>query len=264
MTEFIGEIIGTMILIILGDGIGANLSLNKSHAKGGGWIVTSIGWGLAVCLAIFAVGQISGAHINPAVTLGLAAVGEFPWEKVGPYIIAQFIGGFIGATIVWLHFLPHWKETEDQATKLGVFSTSPGVPAFWSNLFSELSGTFILVAGILWIGANEFTEGLNPIAVGFLIMAIGMALGGSTGYAINPARDLAPRFAHFVLPIAGKGSSNWDYAPVPLLGPIIGGILGASFYHAVFIGNPGIVFYIFALITLVIIILAIREDKKLA
>lgn len=263
MSEFMGELIGTMILIVLGDGIGANMSLTKSHGNGGGWIVVTIGWGLAVCLAVFAVGEISGAHINPAVTLGLAAVGEFPWEKVGPYILAQTIGGFVGAALVWLHYLPHWKATKDPATKLGVFSTSPAIPAFWSNLFSEISGTFILLAGLLWIGANEFAQGLNPIVVGFLIMSIGMALGGSTGYAINPVRDLAPRLAHFILPIAGKGSSNWDYAPVTLLGPIIGGVFGALFYNAVFLGSFGTMFWVFAGIVLAVIVMAILEQSKL-
>ena len=262
MSEFLGEIIGTMILIVLGCGVNANMSLNKTYGQNGGWIVTSIAWGFAVCMAVFAVGEVSGAHINPAVSIGLAAVGEFPWEKVGPYVLAQFIGAFIGATIVWLHYLPHWKATEDVGTKLGVFSTGGAIPSFWSNLFSEISGTFILIAGLLWIGANEFTEGLNPIVVGLLIMAIGMSLGGSTGYAINPARDLGPRLAHFVLPIADKGSSQWGYAPIPLFGPIIGGVFGGLFYKAMFKGEISILFWIFLVIILGVIVMSIMEQSK--
>ncbi len=262
MSEFLGEIIGTMILIVLGCGVNANMSLNKTYGQNGGWIVTSIAWGFAVCMAVFAVGEVSGAHINPAVSIGLAAVGEFPWEKVGPYVLAQFIGAFIGATIVWLHYLPHWKATEDVGTKLGVFSTGGAIPSFWSNLFSEISGTFILIAGLLWIGANEFTEGLNPIVVGLLIMAIGMSLGGSTGYAINPARDLGPRLAHFVLPIADKGSSKWGYAPIPLFGPIIGGVFGGLFYKAMFKGEISILFWIFLVIILGVIVMSIMEQSK--
>ena len=190
----------------------------------------AVGWGLAVMVAIYAVGQISGAHINPAVTVSLAVAGKFPWAGVPLYIVAQMIGAIIGATLVYLQYLPHWKETEDPATKLGVFSTSPAVKRTSANLLSEIIGTGILVLGILAIGANSFADGLNPLIVGMLITSIGLSLGGTTGYAINPARDLGPRIAHAILPIAGKGDSNWSYAWVPVVGPLLGGSLGALIY----------------------------------
>lgn len=234
MTPFLAEIIGTMILIILGNGVVAGVVLNKSKAQNSGWIVITFGWGLAVAVAVYAVGSISGAHINPAVTIGLASIGEFPWADVPMYILAQMIGAIIGSVIVWLHYLPHWGETAEQDLKLAVFSTGPAIKNTPANLISEIIGTFVLVLGILAIGANEFTEGLNPLVVGFLILAIGLSLGGPTGYAINPARDLGPRIAHAILPIAGKGSSDWGYSWVPVVGPIIGGILGAIFYNTFF------------------------------
>ncbi|MGM9921363.1 MAG: MIP/aquaporin family protein [Bhargavaea sp.] len=237
MNPFWGELIGTAILIIFGAGVCANVNLKKSFAYQSGWLVISIGWGLGVALAVYAVGMFSGAHLNPAVTLGLAFNGDFPWEDVPAYIVAQIAGAFIGAAVVMLHFLPHWKETEDPGTKLGVFATGPAIPDYFSNLLSEMIGTFILVLGILSIGANEFTEGLNPMIVGLLIVAIGISLGGTTGYAINPARDFGPRLAHFLLPLAGKGTSNWKYAWVPIVGPVLGGSLGGVFYRAVFIGD---------------------------
>ena len=234
MTPFIGEIIGTMILIIFGGGVVAGVVLNHSKAHAGGWIVITAGWGMAVALAIYAVGDISGAHINPAVTVGLAAIGAFPWADVPAYILAQMIGAFIGACVVFLAYYPHWAATEDQGAKLAVFSTDPAIPHTPGNLLSEIIGTFVLVLGILFIGANEFTEGLNPLIIGLLIFAIGLSLGGPTGYAINPARDLGPRIAHFVLPIAGKGDSNWQYAWIPVIGPLIGGTAGGLFYAFVF------------------------------
>lgn len=237
LTAFMGEVIGTMILIIFGAGIGAGATLKNSYANNAGWIVITISWGLAVTMAIFAVGSISGAHLNPAVTVALALGGDFAWADVPGYILAQMLGAIIGATIVFLHYLPHWKATEDPGAKLGVFATSPAIPHTLSNLLSEMIGTFILVLGIMFIGANKFTDGLNPIAVGLLIVAIGMSLGGTTGYAINPARDLGPRIAHFLLPIPGKGGSNWSYAWIPVVAPILGGALGVLFYKAVFQGE---------------------------
>jgi glycerol uptake facilitator protein len=237
LTAFMGEIIGTAILIIFGVGIGAGASLKNSYSNSAGWIVITLAWGLAVTMAIFAVGSISGAHLNPAVTVALALVGDFAWADVPSYILAQMIGAILGATVVYLHYLPHWKATEDPATKLGVFATGPAIPHTVSNFLSEFIGTFILVLGIMFIGANKFTEGLNPMAVGLLIVAIGMSLGGTTGYAINPARDLGPRIAHFLLPIHGKGGSNWSYSWIPVVAPILGGSLGALFYKAVFLGE---------------------------
>ncbi|MFC4768215.1 MIP/aquaporin family protein [Effusibacillus consociatus] len=234
MSPFLGEIIGTALLIIFGDGVVAGVLLNKSKAQNSGWIVITFGWGLAVAVAVYAVGAISGAHLNPAVTIGLASIGKFPWEQVPAYILGQMIGAFLGAVLVWLHYLPHWGQTQEKDLKLAVFCTGPAIRSTGANLISEIFGTFILVLAILAIGANKFTEGLNPLIVGFLIVAIGLSLGGTTGYAINPARDLGPRIAHFVLPIAGKGSSDWGYAWIPVVGPTIGGVLGALFYASVF------------------------------
>lgn len=266
MSEFLAELIGTAILIIFGAGVCANVNLNRSFARNSGWIVISFGWGLGVAMAIYAVGQFSGAHLNPAVTLGLAFNGDFAWAKIPLYISAQMIGAFIGATIVWLHFLPHWKATEDPATKLGVFSTSPAIPHYFSNVLSELIGTFVLVLSILAIGANEFTEGLNPFIVGMLIVALGLSLGGTTGYAINPARDLGPRIAHFLLPIAGKGKSNWGYAWVPVLGPVLGGSLAGVFYKAFFTNDVTIWFWIVlgttVLCLLALLLLGKRESQN--
>lgn len=232
MSKVLAEIIGTMILIILGDGVVANVLLNKSKGKDGGWIVITTGWGLAVTVAVYAVGWISGAHINPAVTIGLAAIGKFPWAEVPMYVIGQIIGGFLGGVIVWLAYLPHWAETEETGLKLAVFSTGPAIRNYSLNLLTEIIGTFMLVAGVLFIldGRNELTSGFGPLLIGFLVWSIGLSLGGPTGYAINPARDLGPRIAHAVLPIAGKGDSDWAYSWVPVVGPIIGGVLGALFY----------------------------------
>ena len=262
MSAFLGEVIGTMILIILGGGVVGGVVLNKSKAQNSGWIVITVGWGLAVAMAVYAVGSISGAHLNPGVTIGLAVIGSFAWADVPAYILAQMIGAFLGAVLVWLHYLPHWKETEDQGAKLAVFSTGPAIRSYAANLVSEIIGTFVLVLAILFIGANEFTQGLNPLIIGFLIVSIGLSLGGTTGYAINPARDLGPRIAHFVLPIAGKGSSDWSYAWVPVVGPIIGGALGALFYKVVFLGENFPLFWAVGLVALLVILVAVIQDKK--
>lgn len=262
MTEFWGEVVGTMILIVFGAGIGAGSSLKGSYSNNAGWIVITIAWGLAVTMGVFAVGSISGAHLNPAVSISLAINGDFPWADVPGYILAQMIGAILGSALVFLHYLPHWKATEDPATKLGVFSTSPAIPHTFSNLLSEMIGTFILILGLLTIGANKFTEGLNPIAVGLLIVVIGMSLGGTTGYAINPARDLGPRIAHFLLPIPGKGSSNWGYAWIPVVGPVLGGALGAVFYKAVFLGELTATFWTVLAANLTILVMAYTFGKK--
>lgn len=262
MSPFVGEIVGTMILIVFGAGIGAGSSLKGSYSNNAGWIVITLAWGIAVTMGVFAVGSISGAHLNPAVTIAMAIDGSFAWSDVPGYIVAQLIGAILGATIVFLHYLPHWKRTEDPATKLGVFATSPAIPHTFSNLLSEIIGTFILVLGLLFIGANQFTEGLNPIAVGLLIVVIGMSLGGTTGYAINPARDLGPRIAHFLLPIPGKGGSNWSYSWIPVVGPILGGSLGAIVYKALYRGEFGISFWAVIGATLIITFLAYQVSKK--
>ncbi len=234
MTPFVGEIIGTMILILLGDGVVANVLLNKSKGQNSGWIVITTGWALAVAVAVYAVGRISGAHINPAVTVGLAAVGKFPWNQVPIYIVGQFIGAFIGAVLVWLAYLPHWGETENKAYKLAVFSTAPNVRNYPLNLITEIIGTATLVLGVLAILGNKLADGLAPLLIGFLVWGIGLSLGGPTGYAINPARDLGPRIAHAVLPIPDKGDSDWAYSWVPVVGPIIGGVIGAVVYAGLF------------------------------
>jgi glycerol uptake facilitator protein len=244
MQAYIGEVIGTMILIILGDGVVAGVLLRNSKAENSGWIVITFGWGMAVAVAVYCVGQFSGAHINPAVTIGLAASGQFDWALVPGYIIAQFIGAFIGAVIVWLAYLAHWGETEDEGLKLGVFCTAPAIYNTPANIITEIIGTFVLVFGVSGIIANAgavggeaatiIGSGLNPLLVGLLVLGIGLSLGGPTGYAINPARDLGPRIAHAVLPIAGKGGNDWGYSWIPVVGPIIGGILGGVLFTLLF------------------------------
>jgi glycerol uptake facilitator protein len=227
MEAYIGEFIGTMILIILGDGVVAGVLLRNSKAENSGWIVITFGWGMAVAVAVYCVFQFSGAHINPAVTIALAVTGQFDWAQVPGYIIAQFLGAFVGGVIVWLAYLPHWEETEDEGLKLGVFCTAPAIYNTPANVITEIIGTFVLVFGILGIFGNDLAPGLAPLLVGLLVLGIGLSLGGPTGYAINPARDLGPRIAHAVLPIAGKGGNDWGYAWIPVVAPIIGGILGA-------------------------------------
>ncbi len=262
MTEFLAELIGTMILIIFGGGVVASNILNKSKGVGGGWVLITLGWGLAVTLGVYAAGNVSGAHLNPAVTLGFASIGEFPWEKVLPYITAQVIGAIVGATIVFLAYLSHWSATQQAELKLAVFATVPAIRSPLSNLVTEMIGTFVLLLGLLFIGANEFTEGLNPLVVGALIVAIGMSLGGPTGYAINPARDLGPRIAHAILPIPGKGSSDWGYVWVPIIGPALGGMYGALFYQAMFLGEFTWAFWLGSAVILVIIVAATSIELK--
>jgi glycerol uptake facilitator protein len=237
MSIFTAEAIGTAILILLGDGVVAGVLLNRSKAQNGGWIVITFGWGLAVAIAVFAVGGFSGAHINPAVTLGFAAIGNVEWGDVPLYLSGQFVGAFIGAALVWLAYLPHWEDTEDPGLKLAVFSTGPAIRNTPANMICEVIGTAMLLIGVLGIiqEINQPTveSGLVPLLVGFLVVSIGLSLGGPTGYAINPARDLGPRIAHAVLPIAGKGSSDWEYSWIPVVGPVIGGIIGAVFFDMV-------------------------------
>ncbi|MCA0983421.1 aquaporin family protein [Halobacillus yeomjeoni] len=262
MSIFASELIGTMILIIFGGGVVGGVVLKDSKAEGAGWVVITIAWGLAVTMAVYAVGNFSGAHINPAVTLGLAAAGEFPWAKVPLYVTAQMIGAFIGGVVVFFNYLPHWKKTEDQGAKLAVFSTDPAIRSPFSNLVSEMVGTFVLLMGLMFIGANEFTEGLNPLIVGALIVAIGMSLGGATGYAINPARDLGPRIAHALLPIPGKGGSDWGYSWIPVVGPILGGVYGALFYQAIFLGKFSISFWGLSAVMAVILVGAAKSELQ--
>lgn len=232
MLPFVGEIVGTMLLILLGDGVVANVVLSKTKGNNSGWIVITWAWAMAVFVGAYSVANISGAHLNPAVTIGLAVAGSFDWAQVLPYIIAQMIGAFIGAVLVFLHYYPHWAETKDAGAKLAVFSTGPAIRNVTWNLVSEIIGTFALMFGILVIPAQFGLPG--PFAVGLLVLVIGLALGGTTGYAINPARDLGPRIAHFVLPIPGKGDSDWGYSWIPVVGPIIGAVIAALLYTVLY------------------------------
>ena len=244
MENYTAEFLGTMLLIIFGSGTVANVSLYQSKGKDSGWIVVATGWGLGVAIAVYAVGRVSGAHINPAVTVGLASVGAFQWSLVPGYLLSQLLGAIAGAVTVWLTYLTHWKGTENPDAKLGVFATAPAIRSYGANLVTEVVGTAVLLFGVLAIGDNAqqlqdpagldlsvvYSGGIQPLLVGILVWTIGLSLGGPTGYAINPARDLGPRIAHFLLPIPGKRDSDWRYSWVPVAGPIVGGVLGASLY----------------------------------
>lgn len=247
MQTYLAEAIGTMILVLLGDGVVANVLLARSKGENAGWIVITMGWGVAVAVAVYAVGRISGAHLNPAVTIALASIGSFPWAEVPGYVAAQMIGAFAGAILVWVMYMPHWAVTPDAGTKLAVFCTGPAIRHTPANVIAETIGTAVLLFGVLAIGANAqgwasagqvdlsavFSRGLQPLLVGVLVLGIGLSLGGPTGYAINPARDLGPRLAHALLPIPGKGASDWGYSWIPVAGPIAGGIAGAALFRAV-------------------------------
>jgi len=238
LSIFGAEVIGTALLILLGNGVVAGVLLNLSKAQNSGWIVITWGWGMAVMVAVFAVGQFSGAHLNPAVTIGFWVAGTIDGGDVPKYLAGEFVGAFIGATLVWLSYLPHWAVTEDPGLKLACFSTAPAIRQTAANLITEIVGTFVLVFGVLAFFADKATAatGLGGLLVGLLVLSIGLSLGGPTGYAINPARDLGPRIMHAILPIAGKGPSDWGYAWIPVVGPIIGGIIGALAYKAFFPG----------------------------
>jgi glycerol uptake facilitator protein len=239
LAKCFGEFMGTLVLILLGDGVVAGVLLKRSKAEGAGWMVITSGWAFAVMAGVFtsiACGS-SDAYLNPAVTVGFA-VSSGQFAKLAPFIAAQMAGAFVGATLVWLHFLPHWKETPDQGLKLAVFCTAPAIRRFGANLISEIIGTFVLVfvAGAIFskaVAASGPAAGLGPYLVGALVWGIGLSLGGTTGYAINPARDLGPRLAHAALPIAGKGPSDWSYAIVPVLGPLLGGSLAGIVLRAI-------------------------------
>lgn len=234
MTPFLGEIIGTALLILLGNGVVANVVLTGTKGQNSGWIVITWGWGMAVFVAVFTVGVFSGAHINPAVSVGLAITGKFDWALVPLYIVAQFIGAAIGATLVWLVYRPHFAITEDKDLKLAAFCTGPGIRDAVANLISEIVGTFTLVFTVLFLAVSTFGLGaLDALPVGLLVLAIGLSLGGTTGYAINPARDLGPRIVHAILPMpGGKRDSDWGYAWIPVVGPLIGATLAGLLYLA--------------------------------
>jgi glycerol uptake facilitator protein len=253
MNPYLAEFVGTAILILLGNGVVANVVLNKSKGQNSGWIVITFGWGLAAMIAVYCVGRISGAHLNPAVTIALATLGDFPWEKVPGFVAVQVAGGAFGAMLVWLAYLAHWGETEDKGGKLACFSTAPAIRKPHAAFITEFIATAMFLFGILAIGkigsgvpaavmsatvtpslAGVVGTWFSPFLVGLLVLAMGICLGGPTGYAINPARDLGPRIAHHFLPIAGKGGSDWSYAWIPIVAPILGGITGALLYRALF------------------------------
>jgi len=233
MNNFVLEMIGTMILILLGDGVVAGVVLKKTKSENSGWIVITFAWGLAVMTGAFVAAE-SGAHLNPALTIALALNSDLPWADVPVYIAGQLVGAFIGAILVWLHYMKHFEATDDQAAKLGVFATGPAIRHTPSNLISEIIGTFVLVFGILALGLTTFGDGLKPLIVGLLVVVVGLSLGGTTGYAINPARDLGPRIAHAILPIPNKGSSDWGYSWIPVVGPIIGGAIAVFIYQLIY------------------------------
>lgn len=240
MSPFLAELLGTAILIVLGDGVVANVVLHRTKGHDSGWIVITAGWAFAVTIAVYCVNAISGAHLNPAVTIALASMGTFPWAKVPLYIAAQIAGGFLGGVIVWLAYLPHWSATPDPESKLAVFSTMPAIRRRYPNLAAEVIGGFALVFALLgvlspdnFVPGSDLAKGIGPLLVGVIVWSIGLSLGGPTGYAINPARDLGPRIAHALLPVAGKGGSDWGYAWIPIVGPIVGGVLAALSYRLV-------------------------------
>ncbi|MCB0595709.1 MAG: aquaporin family protein [Lewinellaceae bacterium] len=240
MSPFTAEFIGTFLLILLGNGVVANVVLDQTKGSQSGWIVITFGWAMAVFVAVFVAKDFSGAHINPAVTIGLAVAGKFSWDAAGTYILAQLLGGALGAATVWLAYIQHYRETKDQALKLATFCTIPQIRDNASNLFSEVLGTFVLLFAVLFLSGPNFAIGdpsqpvglgsLGALPVALLVLSIGLSLGGTTGYAINPARDLAPRAMHALLPVSDKGGSNWDYAWIPVVGPVVGGVLAAALY----------------------------------
>ena len=234
-TQCVFEFFGTLVMILLGCGVVACVSLNKSKGEGGGWVVVTLAWGLAVFCGVLIAGPYSGAHLNPAVSVGLAAAGKFPWHFVAPFVMAQVLGAMAGAFLVWVFYKDHFDATGPADVKLGVFATIPAIKNYRRNLLSEIIGTFILIVVVLFIGDENNTPevGLGSVGalpVALLVVAIGMSLGGTTGYAINPARDLGPRIVHSLLPIKGKGSSQWDYSFVPVAGPLTGCLVAAAVY----------------------------------
>jgi len=234
MNNFLFEMIGTAFLILLGDGVVANVVLNKTKGNNGGWIVITFGWAIAVFVGVYISAAASGAHLNPAVSIALAAAGKFAWADVPLYIAGQFAGAMTGALLVWIAYKKHFDETTDADAKLAVFCNSPAIRNTASNLATEMIGTFALVFGIFFItGADAGLRSLDALPVALLILGIGLSLGGPTGYAINPARDLGPRIMHFILPIKNKRDSDWGYSWIPVIGPVIGGLIAAVVYKGI-------------------------------
>jgi glycerol uptake facilitator protein len=232
MTPFIAELTGSALLIILGNGVVANVILHKTKGNNGGLIAITFGWAIAVFVAVYATASSSGAHLNPAVTLALASIGKFDWSLVPSYLLAQLLGSMLGALIMWIAYRQHFNATEDAATKLGVFCTSPSINKPVDNFLSELIGTFVFVFAILFIVKSDNSLGsLDALPVALLVLGIGLSLGGPTGYAINPTRDLGPRIMHALLPMKNKGGSDWGYSWIPVVAPIVGGVLAALVYQ---------------------------------
>lgn len=239
MSPFMAEFIGTMLLILLGDGVVANVLLKDTKGNNSGWMVITTAWGLAVFVGVVVAGPYSGAHLNPAVTIGLAIAGKFAWASVLPYIAAQMLGAAAGAFLVWLMYYDHFQRTNDPGSVLAVYCTGPAVRNYVSNIASEIIGTFVLIFTIFYISGAEITPSKTPVGMGslgavpvaFLVWVIGLALGGTTGYAINPARDLGPRIMHAILPMKSKGTSDWAYAWIPILGPVVGAGIAAFLYQ---------------------------------
>ncbi len=239
---FLAETFGTGLLVLLGDGVVAGVLLAKSKSQNAGWIVITAAWAFAVFVGVVVAGPISGAHINPAVTIGLAVQGATPWDQVPVYLAGEFVGAFIGAILVTIHYWDHFKATEDQGLKLAVFSTAPNIRNIPLNFVSEVIGTFVLMFVVLAFGTNGSAAGLaslGALPVALLVFSIGMSLGGTTGYAINPARDLGPRIIHAILPVPGKGGSDWEYSWVPVVGPVVGAIIAALVYNGVWVSIIG-------------------------
>ncbi len=234
MSEFLSELLGTMMLILFGNGVVCNVVLKKTKGNGNDWLLISIGWALAVTIPVYIFGPIGGGHFNPAFTIAMASIGDFEWTRVPLYIIAQLIGAMIGAIIVYVMYMPHFKETQDDGDKLACFATSPAINNKVGNIVSEFIGTFVLVISLLGIQNTEVVSGFGPIIVGLVILAIGVSLGGTTGYAINPARDLGPRIVHCILFSREKKSSNWSYSWIPIISPICGAVMGAIIYSSIF------------------------------
>ncbi|KRL07192.1 MAG: MIP/aquaporin family protein [Liquorilactobacillus hordei] len=229
MNGFLGELFGTAVLIVFGVGCGAGVNLKKSYANGQGWLYISIAWGLAVAFGVYVAGALGSlGHLNPAVTIGFALFGFFPWDQVLPYLLGQFVGAFLGAAIIILQYYPHFKDskTVEEGNTVGIFATGPAINNPTFNFLSEVIATFIFIFTLLNLG--NFTQGLKPLIVGLLITVVGQALGGTTGFALNPARDWGPRLAYTVLPVPNKTNPNWGYAWVPMVGPLVGGILAAG------------------------------------
>lgn len=232
MELFVGELLGTFLLIVLGAGVVANVVLNRTFGQNSGYIVITWGWAIAVFVAVFVTGNISGAHINPAVSIGLAVAGKFAWSLVPLYVAAQLLGAFLGAVCVWLHYRPHFNASDDADLKRAIFCTAPAIADTGANFFSELFGTFILVLAVLHLADPAVGLGsISALPVALLVLGIGLSLGGTTGYAINPARDLGPRIAHRLLPIRNKGASNWAYAWIPVAAPLTGAVLAGLMYR---------------------------------